>query len=663
MTLFKQLITVLVINSVLLTLGDLGISMLTARSYLQNQLQISAHNTAHMLAMQLAPAMGRRDLLKTSVMLQAVFDQGYYRQIVLMGANGQVLEKLQRTAVRPSAVPEWFRRLWPMTSQAEHTTLTKGWLIVGSLTVESDADYAYASLWRQANRDVLLGACVLLGMAMLGFLAMGWLTQPLAQLEEAADAVLRREFREISPVPRTREFRRVVEAMNRLTRHVRILIEDLIRQLEEQHNASFQDALTGLANRKAFDRDYLSWQQAEDQWWPAALIILELDQLAELNNRLGTERADQVLVHIAARLRKLQEDHREALIARLQGGRFVVLLPHCERNVAQAVLDYLMSALRLMALTQEDVRVRFYAGMAYATVRDQAADLLPQASKALEMAHANPESGSHVLELAGVIPAFLDAMGNDMAAIKMRMDTLLTSKDVRLYYMPCVDARQHLLHKEILLRLHVDGQVVPAAAFIPLVEQFGWAWRLDFLVLDLVLQYQSDAANLTRPLDCMHINLSPYSLRSEEFMIRLLVRLEESVSLLPFLRFEVNEIAWILAPQAVKQLAHWLNAHGSGLLIDRFAWRQAGLSLLSSLPLQAIKLDAVYALTDAETAEQSTLLQMLLQLMHSMDIQVMVDNIRSEEQWKRLLSLGVDGGQGFWVGEPRELESLSWVDA
>ncbi len=87
------------------------------------------------------------------------------------------------------------------------------------------------------------------------------------------------------------------------------------------------------------------------------------------------------------------------------------------------------------------------------------------------------------------------------------------------------------------------------------------------------------------------------------------------------------------------------------------------MSLLSSLPLQAIKLDAVYALTDAETAEQSTLLQMLLQLMHSMDIQVMVDNIRSEEQWKRLLSLGVDGGQGFWVGEPRELESLSWVDA
>ncbi len=660
MTLFRQLVVFLVFGSILMVSGSLAVSELNTRAYLQNQLKISAHNAAHMLAISTGASLGRDAPLRACLIARAIFDQGYYRSIMLLDESGRDFCHFQEDHSAQS-VPRWFKNILPLSAQTGVSGLVHGWKVLGSVLVTSDAEYAYKHLWELAKQDVLLAGSIVLVLCMLGYLALRLITLPLADIEMQADRVLKKDHKVLDIKPRTREFRRVVDAMNLLVARTSTMIDELTRQLDEQRQLLFKDALTGLSNRKAFDVAYASWTHAEEVSTPLALILFELDDFAAINKALGEDRADHVLMQLASRMLPLLNEHQDALIARRQGAQFAILLPDCTKDKAKAVVEFLLSSCRLLGLQRHepDSRFRFYAGLACSNGWQHQFDVLEQASQALKIARNSSESSYFVHDMPEELPASLSVLGHEPTMIREQLDQLLDEKSLRLYSLPCLDAQKHVVHEEILVRLHVGHQVLGAAQFIPLVEQWGWSVRLDELVVKMIVFHIQRTTLEHQTFTPVHINLSTQSLLSPGFVTRLQELLRPILKWLSRVRFEIQETAWMVAQEQVRQLALWLQQEGSGLVIDRCSLRLVSIELLAKIPLYAIKLDA--SLSQIMDQDQKNMIQTLVQLMHGRDILVYVDSIRNESEWQWSQSLRLDGAQGFWLAQPRLFDDVDSV--
>lgn len=647
----------LAVVSLVLLGGSFLVSVANSRAYLQEQLSAHAEDTATSLSLSLASVMERHDKALTDTMVNAIFDRGYYRRILVLDNHGVIVAR-RESAANVAEVPSWFIRFVVLTPPQAVSDIGNGWRISGQLIVESHPGFAYRDLWRIAQQELSLYLSVFVCVAVAGYFALRWITRPLAEMEGQAEAIYRRDFREIAVMPRTRELRRVVMAMNRMTRQLSELFSDLVRQVENLRQQAFVDSTTGLANQAAFDAQFRTLLSNSERRVHGALIILQLDDFAGVNSRLGRDQADQLLIQVASRFLKLQENMPETLVARRNGADFVAFVPSVDEPKAQECLKQLMDSVAALPTFRAHPEIRFFTGMAYADVASEPGELLPKASVAVRLARHSEGSGSHVLKASTHRRPELSLLGNSLDEWRSTLDYLLQREDIRLFYQPCVEQNGRLLHKEVLVRLERAGQVVAASAFIPLIEQFGWESRLDRLVVRNVVSYQSEAESLGIPMDVISVNLSPYSLLSNGFIEELQALLISAGSCLPYLQFEISESALTLAPQAVRRLARWLEQGGAGLMLDRFSMRQNSLSMLGSLPLRGLKVDAALV-RDVETnPDNRFLLTTLRYVAHSRDMLLLADSVESSSQWQVMRDLKVDGGQGFLFGRPRPLEEL-----
>ncbi len=657
MSLFRQVLLVLLATCGLVAGTGFAVSLLQAQSSLQMQLSSAAEDTAHSLGLSLVPAMQGHDVALADTMIRAIFDRGYYRRIVLLNPRGQIVRQYQ-SSWNGEDVPAWFRHLLPLHPSSALTEIDGGWVAQGRLVVESSAGEAYRQMWTMAVREAQMDILVTLMLIMAAYGALRWITHPLYAIEGQAQAIVRRDFVEIKSMPHTRELRQVVQAMNHLSRQMRLLVADLISQVESLRQQAYVDPVTGLANQRAFD-NALSARLADPEGrHSGAMIILQVDEFARLNARMGTDMADQLLVQIAGRFSHLLQEHPSALVARRHGADFVAFLPGLDKAAAEHELDALLRAVASLPLINEHQDVVYYAGMAYGDLDSEPGELLPRASVALRLARESGVRGRHILQASSLQSHALALLGHGLDSWRSRLDALLSGDHLRLFYQPCFDFSGALLHKEILLRLDVDGQLLMAAHLLPLVERLGWEGRLDLLVLDQVLSYQQDAASMGLPLDLLSVNLSPYSLRSPALLQALMRRLQQDRALLAKIQIEVAESALLLAPQAVRDFASWLEAAGSGLVIDRYAMHQQSLAVLGSLSLRALKLDMSLVRDVAENPDHRFLLSTMRHAAHSRDMLLLADSVESTDQWQILKDLKIDGGQGFLLARPMPLEVL-----
>ena len=147
-------------------------------------------------------------------------------------------------------VPAWFIRLTPLTAPRADALIMHGWQQTGSITVECHPGYAYRTLWKSALAASLWFAAAAAAVALLGGLGLRRLLKPLAEVEEQAMALCDRRFHIQERLPRTRELRRVVTAMNRMTERIRELFQEQAAIADNLRQRAYQDPLTALGNRR-----------------------------------------------------------------------------------------------------------------------------------------------------------------------------------------------------------------------------------------------------------------------------------------------------------------------------------------------------------------------------------------------------------------------------
>ncbi|RZA12787.1 MAG: diguanylate cyclase, partial [Proteobacteria bacterium] len=406
----------------------------SSRTQYVNQLRSHAQDAATALALSLTPNID--DPAMVELMVSSIFDSGYYASIrvVNLADDSVIVER----AAEPdgSGVPAWFVKMINLAPAGGDAIVSRGWEQAARVEVVSHPMFAVAKLWQGALGS--LGWLLLCGAvsAALGALLLRRQLKPLDYMVEQSHAIARREFLSLPDLPRTPELRRVVQAMNQMVEKLKALFHEQTVRSERLRIESYQDSLTGLANRRYFEMQLHTRVSNLEEASAGYLVLLRINDLAGLNQRLGGQRTDQLLQAVSQQLVRTCAGYPETqnLITRSRGGEFSILAPGMVREEAQQLAQALDANLRSLAQTgATDLLPVAHLGLAPYTPGDDPHALLKLADEALAQAEGPGDSCWVCLEHRA-----LATVENDHHAWHTRLDDALSQRRFQLYFQPVV---------------------------------------------------------------------------------------------------------------------------------------------------------------------------------------------------------------------------------
>lgn len=437
-------------------------------------------------------------------------------------------------------------------------------------------------------------------------------------------------------------------------------VKEQERQLER---IAQYDLLTGLPNRTLLvDRKRHAMARAKGRGSVMALICLDLDNFRAVNDRLGHNVGDQLLIAVAQRLRTVLR--AGDTLARPGGDEFVAVLPDLSSSQeALPVLAQLQAAAKTpFEVGQHVVQLSASAGVAfYPQPADVDADqLLRQASQALYHAKLEGKDCYHVFD-----PRQDENVRGHHEDLE-RIRTALTSGELALYYQPRVNMRTgKVIGAEALIRWqHPEAGLLLPAQFLPVMEGTALAMEVGEWVMECALR-QIEEWN-RQGLDlAVSVNVSAQQLQSAEFEGQLRRLLEKHPGVKPHrLELELLENGALTEMAEVVALIEMCGKMGVAFSLDDFGTGYSSLSYLRRLPFDALKIDRTFVRDMLDDPEDLTLLEGVLGLATAFRRQPVAEGVESVEHGMMLLRLGCEQGQGYGIARPMPAaEMAAWARA
>lgn len=636
MSLLRQLILAITFLVMLLLAGNLVVSVVNARTYFYEQLKVQAQDTATALGFSISSAAQEKDLALVGSMLDVIFDRGYYRAISYRDLSGQPL--LVRELDRAHGeVPDWFVALIRIPEPEGSAEVVSGWYRLGSIRVVAYTGLAYRDLWRVFREQFgvfLFTAVLAYGLAGVG---LHFLLAPLRRMERQAEAICRRELPEPQDLPRTPELRAMALAMNKMVAKIRDIFAEQLELTESLHRASHLDPVTGLSSRQHFDARLEAFIQSEQGGGEAALLLLQLAELAEYNQAHGREAGDQLLRALSALLAPLARRYPGAIVSRRSGADFCVFVPGIDRLQTEQLCIELMA--QAGQIGWPGGRLPLFLGAVHEPSTTLDSQLLARADEALARARHQGGEGWWLAEARATSSRPAGQWRNLLKAV-------VQQGQLQLHCQPVYDIAGALLQVELLVRLSVDGELRSAGSVLPLIERFGLAQQLDRQVLsrlpDTPLPGQWPVC----------VNLSPRSLLAPDFIPWLRSFLTAQPALARRLVLELSEPDNLGQTEALAQLCAQTADLGVRVSLDHFGLAGRAFNYLQGLQLYSLKIDRSFIGRLDARQDNQFFVRSLAQIAHSCDIMLLAEGVETEAEWQAVKALGVDGGLGYHLGRP-----------
>jgi diguanylate cyclase (GGDEF)-like protein len=441
-----------------------------------------------------------------------------------------------------------------------------------------------------------------------------------------------------------------------LFRTVRNASRRLRASSEENARLALLDPLTGLPNRRLLnERLEIAVSDALRDGKHVGLLLLDIDRFKEINDSLGHDRGDQLLVEAADRLRAIVRE--TDTVARLGGDEFAILL-----KTVRSVDDGVMFAERVLEAFDEPYEIdglvlHVETSIGLALFPDHADDmqgLLKLADVAMYTAKAG-RRGMSVYEADGDTnsPARLILLGDLRRALD-RGDQLT------VHYQAKLDLEsKSIVGLEALLRWnHPLRGMVPPGEFIPLAEQTGLVHTLTTTVLQMVLAQQRIWIDEGLEIP-VAVNLSALNLAEPELDRRIGRLLEEYDVPARLLEFEITESAIMQDPERAAATLRRIAAMGATIALDDFGIGNTSISQLRDLPIDTLKIDRSF-ISDMTTGNE-VLVKVVTDLAHEFSMVAVAEGVEEPETAERLRLLGCDIAQGFLYARPVPASELPAV--
>ena len=629
MSLIKQLWLAIIALLLLSFIGSLATSITSSRDYIEQEVRIKNEDNATALALSMSQL--DKDVVTLELLTSAQFDTGYYRRITLRDTEGQVLIERSANEYRGD-VPAWFRNVIHFDVPIGTATIQDGWRQFGTLELESQHSFAYASLWRIMLE--LTGWFLLAGAISLAIttLVVRGIKHPLVRVVAQAKDISARRFTTIKE-PRTLELREVAQAMNALSANVHQMLSQESQKLDELRRHLQHDRVTGALNRDVFMGRLSSLLGSEDARATGLMIMTRVESLEILNEQLGHQATDQLLSELVSQLSQLAPTPEEALIGRLNGSDFILMLP-LEADTS-ALTPRLHQALDTIALKAPNIGMRMPTAVVAYTPDDDRSGLLATLDDAL----AEAESASAHTTVAIREHQHNSLFGNH-AEWRSALNTAI-AVGPQLAYFPVIDAHHDILHYECPARLELANHWQTAGMFIPWISRFNLEAALDIAVVKKALEQLA-----YNPEHALGINLSIASITNAEFVIELRMLLEKQPQLAKQLCFEVPAMLNSHAIGSLRGLCAALRPLDCRFGIEHVGAEFTKLADLHDIGLAYLKIDSCLIGGIHTSHEQQAIVRGMATLCHSLGIQVIAEGVTGQAELENLFSVGVDGATG-----------------
>jgi diguanylate cyclase len=442
---------------------------------------------------------------------------------------------------------------------------------------------------------------------------------------------------------------------------------EMINQLAHQ---ATHDALTGLPNRVLVQRR-LEEMLLTPETRPnpevqtgIGVMFIDLDRFKQINDTLGHPLGDRMLIAVAKRFQSRLDAAAEAerispqsVLGRTGGDEFVVALPDLHDPEAALQLgESIVSSLRDPFLI-DDHELFVDASVGIAVYPDDGTD-----SSTL-MRHADTAM-YRAKQQGGGVQRFTPEMtvsAQEKLELENDLRKALERKELQVYYQPLVDLQtQELRGFEALLRWqHPKLGLMPPAKFIPVAEESGLILPIGTWVLEQACRqnatWQREGLKPVR----VSVNVSAPQFDRPDFLETVTRALAQAGLRPEFLELEVLESMLVTQlEESIKRMDD-LRALGVKIALDDFGTGYSSLSYLQRLPIDTLKIDrsfisALESNDPNSSAERRALplIQAILTMAHSLELQVMAEGVERVEQMQTLIKLGAQGAQGYFFSPP-----------
>ncbi|MBU1689980.1 MAG: EAL domain-containing protein [Gammaproteobacteria bacterium] len=425
---------------------------------------------------------------------------------------------------------------------------------------------------------------------------------------------------------------------------------------EKIRHIAHHDALTGLPNRLHLQislEQVIATAKRENQ--EVALMFIDLDRFKIINDTLGHNIGDCLLVEVAQRLRECVRE--SDLLARLGGDEFVLALAGDEVvNAAAQVAEKILGSL------SQTYQV---GGQVLHSSTSIGISLYPHDGDNIETLMKNADTSMYHAKAMGrnnfqFFSPEMNWFSNERLLLENSLHRALEQGEFTVHYQPQADiVSGRLVGAEALIRWHhPERGMVSPLQFIPLAEENGMILPIGTWVLREVCRQIKVWRELGLTDLRFAVNLSPRQFHQENLVGKIIDILREFDVPASALELEITEGSVMENPDAAVSLLNQLNQHGLSIAIDDFGTGYSSLSYLKRFPVSKLKIDRSFVMDIPGDPDDSAIAIAVIQLARSLGLKTVAEGVETAEQRQFLCGQGCDMLQGYWYSKPLDAASF-----
>ncbi|HEY0961282.1 MAG TPA: EAL domain-containing protein [Pseudomonadales bacterium] len=440
---------------------------------------------------------------------------------------------------------------------------------------------------------------------------------------------------------------------------------DVTEAHELSNQLSYQatyDDLTGLVNRREFeDRLQEVIELAQERRSDNVLCYLDLDQFKVINDTCGHMAGDELLRQLAQELYRCVR--RDDTLARLGGDEFAILLENCSLENAERAANNVRQAVQNFRFMWNDNMFTIGVSIGLTLISQDGESLSEVLRRADAACYAAKEAGRNRLHVFRMDDKELAMRHMEMSWVS-RVNAALEENRLELWQQEIAEISRDEHpggntaedHFEVLLRMRdTDGTLVMPGTFLPAVERYTLASKIDRWVLKALFKWLGDNPHTADRIGLCAVNLSGQTLGDLAFHNEVIALIESSNVRADRICFEITETSAIANLSNATVFMQRLKQHGCTFALDDFGSGLSSFAYLKTLPVDFVKIDGLFVKDILSDPVDRAMVKAIIEMAHAMGKLAIAEFVENDEILQELIDLGVDYVQGYGIGRPAPL--------
>ncbi len=651
MSLFRQIALVVVFFQIITLGAVIYQNFHSVHEQVKDRLFSDAKDTATSLGLSISVATQSTEPdSRVKTMINAIFDSGYYRAIVLKDVDGEVLyEKLNPNVVY--SVPQWFVEYVSLENVVAQSEIMSGWKRFGVISIYSHNGHAYLQLWEILNNLFKWFLIIGFGATITLYFLLGFIFKPLKKVQSQAEGILHNEFLKNSEEPFTTELKDVTLAMNSMVVKAQEVFKREVEAVKKYRDVLCFDQEFKVANRYHFMnllKGHLN--EKDDSSFGVVLIVkfLRMDRMKK--SGLGYDAFFNYFQELIRLMNSVASSYSSsAVVARFSVTSYALLLPGREtRKEMDSIAKRLLEEMERLSSSVENAKrdssfsigvTRYAADMSIKTIMTHVDYALLQANLSKESSYCVYHEKSELEDLM--------TLGREVWVKKI--SEAITHHRFEFVSHACLNVQdKSLYHKEIYTKMRLeDGKLLSADFFLPIAKYASLLKELDIYLLKKIIENNLKRVALNISIDSVGDNA--FLSLVQEFALSSAIERKR-----PYIHFEINLNSIGSNVNAVAEFSKKMKRLGCAFGINHFMFSSNTLNLIETIAPSYVKVGVEHFIHYSQD-DTFDMMQSIHNVTSTYNVDIIAVNVENEEDKNLLNKIDVQLMQGRYVEDTQPL--------